>query len=275
MAIGRTADVDDSGAGIDGTIHNNAWKTQLYDQIDAAPGTQTVLAARTDTGAVNNWAPALVGNTYIPWNGAADVTISGLAGGVAGQLVTVKNITAAKVANFLHASGLSSAANQFNNYATSGATSIAPGGSLIYQHNGTAWQLVTHEQGAWITPTFAAGNFTANGAMTWTVVSGNIAAFRYWLKGRQLTLSFDVGLTTIGGTANTQLLMLIPGGFTAAGTFRSACMGANGGGVAGTFMMSVAIAGTQINLMIDRNLVTNWTLGAAAIHSAVFLFEVQ
>lgn len=36
MAITRTALVDDSGQGTDGTILNNAWKTELYDQIDDA-----------------------------------------------------------------------------------------------------------------------------------------------------------------------------------------------------------------------------------------------
>jgi hypothetical protein len=35
MAIVRTADVDDDGTGTTGTIRNNAWKTALYDAIDA------------------------------------------------------------------------------------------------------------------------------------------------------------------------------------------------------------------------------------------------
>jgi hypothetical protein len=36
MAITRTAMVDDDGTGTTGTILNNAWKTELYNQIDAA-----------------------------------------------------------------------------------------------------------------------------------------------------------------------------------------------------------------------------------------------
>jgi hypothetical protein len=36
MAITRTAMVDDDGTGTTGTVINNAWKQQLYDQIDAA-----------------------------------------------------------------------------------------------------------------------------------------------------------------------------------------------------------------------------------------------
>jgi len=34
MAIPRTAMIDDDGSGTTGTIINNAWKTELYDQID-------------------------------------------------------------------------------------------------------------------------------------------------------------------------------------------------------------------------------------------------
>lgn len=36
MSITRTADTDDDGSGTTGTVRNNAWKTALYDQIDAA-----------------------------------------------------------------------------------------------------------------------------------------------------------------------------------------------------------------------------------------------
>jgi hypothetical protein len=36
MAITRTAMVDDDGSGTTGTIINNAWKTEFYNQIDSA-----------------------------------------------------------------------------------------------------------------------------------------------------------------------------------------------------------------------------------------------
>ena len=36
MAITRTPMVDDDGTGTTGTVINNAWKTELYNQIDAA-----------------------------------------------------------------------------------------------------------------------------------------------------------------------------------------------------------------------------------------------
>jgi hypothetical protein len=38
MAITRTAMIDDDGSGTTGTIFNNAWKQELYNQIDGAIG---------------------------------------------------------------------------------------------------------------------------------------------------------------------------------------------------------------------------------------------
>jgi len=47
MPITRTPIIDDSGSGQDGTVIDNAWKQQFYDQIDAltAPAWQTALPA--------------------------------------------------------------------------------------------------------------------------------------------------------------------------------------------------------------------------------------
>jgi hypothetical protein len=47
MPITRTPIVDDDGSGTTGTVIDNAWKQQLYDQIDALAG-----------GAVTPWTPA-------------------------------------------------------------------------------------------------------------------------------------------------------------------------------------------------------------------------
>jgi len=41
MSINRTPMVDDDGSGTTGTIINNAWKSELYDQIDGAIGLWT------------------------------------------------------------------------------------------------------------------------------------------------------------------------------------------------------------------------------------------
>lgn len=49
--------VDDDGSGTTGTVINNAWKTQLYDQIDAA------LAA---VGTAGGWPGGVAGNLPFP-----------------------------------------------------------------------------------------------------------------------------------------------------------------------------------------------------------------
>jgi hypothetical protein len=199
--------VNDTGGNLDGTLIDKAELQLLL--------LTTIAAARTDTGAVNNWAPGLDGNTYVPWNGAADVTISGLAGGVAGQIVWGKNLSATKVMYFLHASGLSSAANQFNNIATSGATPVAPGGLFGFLHNGTAWQLFLHAQGALVTPSYAAGNF-AGSAGTWTVDAGDVGTYAYLLTGRNLKVWFALNTTSVAAPGSG-LNITLPAGFTSVG----------------------------------------------------------
>lgn len=49
MTITRTADTDDDGTGLTGTVHNNAWKTSLYDAIDTALGAQGTWTAWVPT----------------------------------------------------------------------------------------------------------------------------------------------------------------------------------------------------------------------------------
>jgi hypothetical protein len=57
MAITRTAMTDDDGSGTTGTIINNAWKIEFYDQIDAA------LVGKTGE-VVGTFLPRLQADTY-------------------------------------------------------------------------------------------------------------------------------------------------------------------------------------------------------------------
>jgi len=54
MAITRTAMVDDDGSGTTGTVMNNAWKQEFYDQIDAYVGTSGALKG--------TWTPVITSN---------------------------------------------------------------------------------------------------------------------------------------------------------------------------------------------------------------------
>jgi len=60
MAITRTAMVDDDGSGTTGTIINNAWKTEFYNQIDAAVYAPRIATIKTDGTATippSAWTP--------------------------------------------------------------------------------------------------------------------------------------------------------------------------------------------------------------------------
>jgi hypothetical protein len=154
-----------------------------------------VIQTFSGTGAVNNLA-LTTSVTNVRLNNSTLLTLSGFVAGVDGQTIIFDSIGAGQV-DFLHASGLSSAANQLTNIATSGNTSLAPGGRAQYVYSATTnrWLLVEHQQGAWIARTFAAGNYTAS-AGTWTVASATRDA--YCLMGRTLFYSYAVGGTTSG-----------------------------------------------------------------------------
>jgi len=250
MAITRTAWIDDDGSGTTGTVINNAEKTLLYDQIDAALGTtaskyDTVPATLTNTGTVHNWAVGLAGHTLTRWAGAADLVVTGVAGGVAGQRWTFRNL-GSFVAYFGHNNGSSLFQNRVWNTATSNATPVAPGGQVTYEHDGSAWLLVAHEQGNWITPPYAAGNFTPN-AGTWGVDAGDIATYAARLSGRSLTVSWYLQATAVSG-APSALRVKIPGGFTAAAaSLHSVVHDDNGGGNAGSFALVTGAGATTID----------------------------
>ena len=239
MAITRTAITDDDGTGTSGTGLDNAWKTQLYDQIDAAD-TAAIAAAATAAAALypalpGSTAPTTTGNITaepIPTgtgvlstfhNNATLKTIQGMVAGTHGQLWFHYSKGAGQV-DFAHLHASGTALGKCRNFATSAPTSMAAGvGVTLYQYDDgvlsgvTAhWRLVSHEQGAWITPTFAAGDYTA-ATGTWTVGAGDVSTDRYWLRGRTVTHNLRVLTTDVSATPAT-LIRAIPGGFTALGT---------------------------------------------------------
>lgn len=69
---------------------------------------------------------------------------------------------------------------------------------------------------AWIPVPFNAANFSANGAMTWTVGAPAITANQYYVSGKLmfwvLYLSWFAGSNVVGGTPNTTLFLTLPGG---------------------------------------------------------------
>jgi hypothetical protein len=190
-----------------------------------------VIQTTTATG-VNNDFVLTAGATVLRCNNATLLTISGMSPGADGQRLAVVSIGAGQVdlPHGTSAAGLlSSAADRLLNFATVGQTSLAPGvgvAEYVYDVTTARWRLVHHDQGAWITRTFAAGNYTAS-AGTWTVASATRDAF--WLKGRTLFFSVQVSGTTSGTPASVKVL--IPNGYgNAANDIGMGYISNNGGG---------------------------------------------
>jgi hypothetical protein len=169
-------------------------------------------------GTVNDWNPgggslAAAPHTFVQWVGASGLHVTGILAAPF-HYVTIQNSVAA-VITFFNASTGSGASNRLNNPAASGGTPIGFGGWITYYHNGGVWLMVGHEPGAWITPAFAAVDYTAQPPMIWTVTAGQVNSCKYRLAGRTLHWTLDVAGTTVGGTPASHLYRAIPGGFRA------------------------------------------------------------
>jgi len=165
-------------------------------------GTETALALPVGTGPLT---------LYL--NNATLLTVQGIAAGIADQLLFVFSKGAGQV-DFAHLHASGTALGKLQLFATSGLTSLAAGvGVAVFQYDlaATVWRLVAHEQGAWITPAYNAGDFTAS-AGTWTVDAGDLPLFRYRLSGRRLLIQYSIELTTIS-TTPFSLNFAIPGGY--------------------------------------------------------------
>lgn len=79
------------------------------------------------------------------------------------------------------------------------------------------------KQQDWTDITYSSGNFTASGSMTWTVDSADVLCHAYKIIGNDLTMSFTLDSTSIGGTVATTMRIAIPGGFTSAKRMDGLC----------------------------------------------------
>lgn len=150
------------------------------------------------------------------WNGSAWVAkIISVAGGGTGSA------TAAGARTNL---GLGTMATQnSNSVAITGGTvaNLASSGTLT--HSGSPAALTTglrlygkgFNDSEWVDVAYLAANFTGNGAMTWTVDVGDVIWNNYTIIGKTMIWNFRVVTSSVGGTPNTELRILIPGGFTA------------------------------------------------------------
>jgi hypothetical protein len=127
----------------------------------------------------------------------------------------------------------------------------------------------TTRVGVWTTPTFAAGDYTASGAMTWTVASGDVDNLQYMLVGKTLFVNGRLSTTSVGGTASTQLIRAIPGGFTSAKTTSFPALGFDNG-TSTSVLVTVTSGGTS--LLFNRADLGNWS--NASTNNTALYFSV-
>lgn len=202
---------DDDGSGTFGSLWNkSAIQSIILDPADAAYANKyDTWTTDGATGVLNVWAPTLAGHTVVVWNGAADLTIHGLAGGVAGQRVTIKNFGQGIIFVAFY-SNAAPAGQKLHNYVSSAPTPIAVSGSAMYVYDGATWVLVAHEQGAWITPPYSAAHYGAGGA-NWNVTAAGREVHKYCLRGRTLHALFGLNSTSVDGGTPAQLYLFSSG----------------------------------------------------------------
>lgn len=130
--------------------------------------------------------------------------------------------------------------------------------------------------GTWTTPTFDAGDFTASGAMTWTVAEADAVNYQYMIIGKTMYVNFYVQLTTVGGTPSTELRIAIPASKTCTKTSLFSTL-ANDAGGGNTAAATVVQSGeTWITCYKDLVGTGNWS--AATNTTGVFgsiVFEID
>jgi len=214
----------------------------------------------TSTGTVNNFS-INANTTVVRCNNASDLTITGITAGFDGQVVIFETIGAGGHVFFTNQDTGSSDPNKLINFITSGPTPIAGAsgqrGSASYWYDATTqrWRLFNHQQGNFIDISFSAGDFTANGSMTWTVASGDVVANKYLIQQRSIILAFTLQTTTVGGTPNTQLIKKLPSTYTIGTGTQAVCFALDNGTPISA--RSVNASSTQISFSKFDG--TNWT----------------
>lgn len=206
VTIPRTAWIDDDGSGTTGTVINNAEKTALYNQIDAAlAGVQTAAAPIVQTITTTGTVGTIVltpGVTVLRCANASLLTIQGMSAGVDGQEVTLEAAGAGQV-NLVHLAG---PGFQFFLPVTSGPVPLVGGlgrAVVIWDSTANVWRLKLHAQGAPISPPFNAAAFHAD-VGSWTVDAGDVFAVTYVLDAMRKSLVVQVYVqnTSIAGGPN-------------------------------------------------------------------------
>ena len=216
MALTRLVHQDTNDAGTSGTILDVAWETALYDLIDQRWHVDTW----STTGAQHNFPINVTGTEadVLVFTNPTDLTLTGFAAPASpakpGKPLHV--IAAGTGHVFLAYNSLnSSVGNRMVHPVTSGPLPLAGGYgrvSMLYNSQSSRWDVMTHTQGAPITPVFNAADYTASTG-SWTVAAGDVVACRYTVVGHFLECHLELQTTDVSATPTT-LIRTLPGGYT-------------------------------------------------------------
>lgn len=202
MAITRTPIIDDDGSGSTGTVLDNSWKQELYNQIDGAISTDSGTSVTTPSGGSIDLVttPAQIRIARInPSSG--DVTIYSASPGRPGDLLFIQHVgaDATKYVYLIHDQG-GRPYTGFYNRVASGWTVLGKFGSAIYQWDTTfqRWTMLSHDQGNVRDVPYSAGNFTSN-VGSWTTVFGSTSV-QYEFDGSSVRVRIAVNASTTAGT---------------------------------------------------------------------------
>lgn len=202
----------------------------------------------------------------IEMTNSALASIAGFTGGKPGQLLVIRSAGTGQV-DLLYQNAAASVTDRLSNFVSSGNTSLAAGsGSAVYvRYSGGAWNMLAHEQGAWISVPLSASNYSASAGMVWTVPSAGYAQ-RYRLNGRTLFLQWFLYSTGISGTAGNSLFLNNTGwgNYSAASTSATAPLSLASD--AGTFLPAYASVTSASQIAITKTTGANWTVTASGTY---------
>lgn len=157
--------------------------------------------------------------TYLRVNNISAVSFTGFSvlGSTpsAGDRVIIDNIGSSTV-KVAHQNVGSTITNRIITESTNGQI-IGASGRMEGIYDGTTgrWRISVILPGNPIQVAFNSGNFTASGAMTWTVESADQLTFQYIQYGTIIILDVLLVNTSVGGTLGNQLKIAVPDGFAA------------------------------------------------------------
>jgi hypothetical protein len=189
---------------------------KTFEKLCLQEGVSTLTGTQNDVNFDSLAVSPAVGVTYVQWNGASDLTITGIANGAGGRVYRIQNVTAAKALRFAHQNTGSTITNRILNPASVVSQAFGPGGvaDVWYDSTQSRWRVAVLDEGDWIKVAYAGGNFTASGAMSWTVDSGDVGVQCYKQRGSQLVYSVQINTSSIGISVSTELRVALPDGLT-------------------------------------------------------------